>query len=304
MATSKLLASKLFSPQGLIAVITGGGTGIGRTFAKALAHNGAKTVYVIGRRLEPLKETASLAPGNVIVPIQGDVTSKESLQSIADRIKAEQGYIDVLIANAGVNGPHHSTLLAEAAKREGKEGGEKPSLASFQEAMWSPPIEDFTHALHVNCSSVFYSTLAFLPLLDAGNERRNAGDPKSQVIILSSGAAVNRGVGAGFAYSISKTAAQHLAMMLSTYFLPYHIRVNCIAPGVVATDLTAHRFKRKEGQLELFEEGGVSEKILPAGRTGAEEDLAGAVLYLTGPAGGYVNGAVVLVDGGKLSMGV
>ena len=70
--------------------------------ARALAANGATKVFIIGRRENSLKETAGSIPGSTIVPLVGDVTSKESLQKCFDQVKAQVDSIDVLVANSGV----------------------------------------------------------------------------------------------------------------------------------------------------------------------------------------------------------
>ncbi|THW03338.1 hypothetical protein D6D25_08441, partial [Aureobasidium pullulans] len=76
--------NNLFSVDGLVAVITGGATGIGLMMTKALASNGAKKIYIIGRRKDKLEEAASHNP-SVIIPVVGDVTSKDTLKEIAAR---------------------------------------------------------------------------------------------------------------------------------------------------------------------------------------------------------------------------
>ncbi|KAI7517877.1 hypothetical protein KC331_g21500, partial [Hortaea werneckii] len=93
-------ASKLFSVEGMVVVITGGGTGIGQMMTRAFATNGAAKVYIVGRRKEKLDETAALNP-DVIVPIVGDVTSKESLCQVADQVEKDAGYVNLLCVNSG-----------------------------------------------------------------------------------------------------------------------------------------------------------------------------------------------------------
>ncbi|KAL8795411.1 MAG: hypothetical protein Q9195_002152 [Heterodermia aff. obscurata] len=102
--SSTLQIADLFNVDGLVAVITGGGTGIGRMMATALAENGAHKVYIIGRREEKLKEVAAMFP-SIIVPVVGDITSQADLKGMASRIQNDVGYINVLIANAGMTGP-------------------------------------------------------------------------------------------------------------------------------------------------------------------------------------------------------
>lgn len=98
---SKLEASDLFSVKDMVFVVTGGGTGIGAMMARALDVNGAAKVYIIGRRMDKLKEVSSAAVNKSIVPIQGDVTSKDSLAAAASRIQEECGFVNAVIANSG-----------------------------------------------------------------------------------------------------------------------------------------------------------------------------------------------------------
>ncbi len=129
-------ATDLFNVKGLVAVITGGGSGLGLYAARALDANGAKAVYIVGRREETLKEAAQTAVNGTIKPIVGDVTDKESLTKVADQVRQEQGYINLLFANAGVSGPKHAAIL-----KQGREDGSKPSVADFQKAMFEPAFD-------------------------------------------------------------------------------------------------------------------------------------------------------------------
>lgn len=115
MASSvPLSVQSLFNVDGLVAVFTGGGSGLGSYAARALDANGARVVYIVGRREESLKEVAKSAVNGNIKPLVGDISSKESLAAIAETVRKEQGYINLLYANAGVTGPHFqsSTLTA------------------------------------------------------------------------------------------------------------------------------------------------------------------------------------------------
>lgn len=186
--------------------------------AKALALNGAHKVYIIGRRKEMLEATAKESPHGNIIPIVGDVTSKEDLKSIASTIEKEVGYINVLIANSGVAGPQSPSITPET------------SLKDFQAALWEQRFEDYTDTFAVNVSAVFFTVVAFLSLLDAGNAKGNV-EQKSQVIATSSIAGFNRNVPGGYAYGQSKAATTSLMKQLATQLVPYGIRSNVIAPG-------------------------------------------------------------------------
>jgi len=287
----------LFNVNGLVAVVTGGGSGLGLYAARALDNNGAKAVYIVGRREETLREAARSAINGTVKPIVGDVTNKESLLKVVDQIRKEQGYINLLFANAGVSGPKHTSDLPE-----------KPSVKQFQEAVFEPSLEDFTTPLHVNCTAVFYTAIAFLDLLDQGNKKRNVPQD-SQILVTSSVAGFSRYLASSFSYSTSKAAVNHLVKMLSTYFSQngYHIRANLVAPGLYPSEMTQDKVEKmqKFGGIsghEAFSGAHTMEPTeSPAERTGSEEDFAGLVLFLASRAGAYINGETMISDGGRLS---
>ncbi|KAF2119209.1 hypothetical protein BDV96DRAFT_610346 [Lophiotrema nucula] len=288
----------LFNVNGLVAVITGGGSGLGLYAARALDANGAKAVYIIGRRENTLKEAAKTAINGAIKPIVGDVSDKESIKKIAEQIRQEQGYINLLFNNAGVGGPKDRAALTE------KTTGEKPSVKELQEALWNPPAEDYTKAYHINVTGVYYTTVAFLDLLEAGNQKRNVPQD-SQVIVTSSVAGFSRYLAGSFAYSTSKAAVNHLVKMLSTAFAQngFHIRVNLIAPGLYPSEMTTGQTSKLDSlQGDAFAGAHkMAPDQSPAERTGSEEDFAGTILYLASQAGAYLNGETLLTDGGRLA---
>ena len=267
--------------------LVGGGTGIGLYIAKALEHNGAAAVYIVGRRKEVLESAAKQAKHGKIIPLPGDVTSKDSLHSIANQVRQQHGHINIIFANSGITGPNHTSMLPT---------DRQVSVKEFAELMWRPPMEDFTQALHVNVTAAFYTAIAFLELLDAGNQKCNVSQ-KSQIVMTSSIAGFNRKHTAGYAYAASKAGATHLVKQLATSFAPYMIRVNAIAPGLYLSEMTAHRFSK-----DASWEGAVPAEAVPLKRTGAEEDMAGTAIYLASRAGAYLDGNILVSDGGRLSI--
>lgn len=187
--------------------------------ARALALNGARKVYIIGRRKDILEAAAaSVSTGN-ITPLVGDVTSKDALSDIVKTITSEIGYINVLIANSGIAGPQASMPVTASS-----------SIADLQKAWGEYSFESYTQTFEVNTVAVWFSVIAFLGLLDEGNKKRNV-DQTSQVIATSSIAGFNRAVPGGFAYGQSKAATTHLMKQLATNLVPFDIRSNVIAPG-------------------------------------------------------------------------
>ena len=215
---SSLEAANLFNVKDLVAVITGGGTGIGLMMTKALALNGARKVYIIGRRKEVLEAAAKESPHGNIIPLVGDVTSKDALQSIVSHIENEVGYINVLIANSGIGGPRPTSITPET------------SLEDYQSALWNQSFDEYTETFAVNTSAVFFCIVAFLKLLGTGNKKGNV-EQKSQVIATSSIGGFSRRVRGGYAYGQSKAATTLLMKHMATNLVPYGIRANVIAPG-------------------------------------------------------------------------
>jgi NAD(P)-dependent dehydrogenase (short-subunit alcohol dehydrogenase family) len=198
--------------------------------ARALAFNGAHKVYILGRRLSVL-ETAALEHAS-LVPLQCDVTSKSDLQAVVDRIKAEVGYVNLVVANSGVIGP--AVRFSPAA-----------SLAETRATLFTNfDMEEMTAALHLNVTAAFFTMTAFLELLDAGNKnalKGGFGSPitegsdvpsiQSQVIFTTSVSAFSRHWSSSPPYLTSKVAVMQVTKHASTQLARFGIRVNAIAPG-------------------------------------------------------------------------
>lgn len=322
---SNLDASALFSVKSLVAVITGGGSGkqliskyarktsfhlhlefetriligklvgLGASMARALDANGASKVFIIGRREESLKKIAISCPKGSVIPIVGDVTSKESLKNCVEQVSKEVDHVDVLVANSGVSGP--------SAQPQPKTNNEPFSLAEIQEHLWNVPMEEFNRTSEVNVTGVFYTAVAFLPLLDAANKLRPAPStfPRAQIVATGSIGGFNRRPLAGYAYGASKAGVHHMVKQLATTLAPYNIRANCIAPGLYGSEMTDPLFDRM-GLKAPSDEGSITPDQVPATRAGGEEDISGVILFLSSKAGAYTNGSIVVTDGGRLSV--
>ncbi|KAK1496155.1 short-chain dehydrogenase/reductase [Colletotrichum costaricense] len=279
MPSPNLNAADLFGVKGLIAVVTGGGTGIGLMIAQGLEANGA-IVYIIGRRKEALEQAAKTAKNGNIRTIQGDITSKSDLERAVAEIKEAHGYVNVVIANSGIGGPALKGLPPN------------PTIAQYRDFIFGWEQKDFTETFAVNATGVFFTVAAFLELLDEGNKRSNFKQ-RSQVIATSSIGAYNRNP-MGFAYGASKAAVVHMFKQLSTTLVPFNIRANVIAPGFYPSEMTT-------ATVEAHKEGWPKTTI-PEERAGDVEDMAGAVLFLVSRAGAYTNGNVLVTDGGRLGI--
>lgn len=269
--------------------------------AKALDANNADKIFVLGRREDALRETAAQTINNSVIPIPCDVTSKESLEAAYEAVAAQTNHVDLLIVNSGILGP-----LMRPPQRNAD--GSPAPLSQFRDELFNIPIEEFNNVLNVNVTGAYYTFLAFLPLLDAANKRRPApqpnvlSSPTAQVIITSSIAGYNRKVPFSFAYNTSKAAATQLVKILSTNFADYNIRVNGIAPGLYYSEMSEAAFNEAGIEGQAVSEGSFPREMIPATRGGSEEDIAGLIVWLASNSGGYINGNIVITDGGRVSV--
>ncbi|KAH8652243.1 hypothetical protein BX600DRAFT_90031 [Xylariales sp. PMI_506] len=273
--------SNLFDVNGLVAVVTGGGTGIGLMIAQGLEANGA-IVYILGRRQESLEKAASTAKHGNIHPIQADVTKKDDLERAVSILRSKHGFVNVVIANSGIGGPSPAALPPS------------PSISDVRNQFWSVDADEFTRTYDVNATGVYYSVVAFLELLDEGNKRGNLKQ-RSQVIATASIGGFNRAPVGGYAYGSSKAATVHLMKQFATGLVPFNIRANVIAPGFYPSEMTADIIARQNPS-------GWPKSLIPEERPGDSEDIVGAVLFLVSKAGAYINGNVLLSDGGRLGV--
>lgn len=178
--------------------------------AKTLVQNGASKVYIAGRRKEVL-EAAAKKLGPNVVPVQCDVTSKDSLKEAVKFIEQDGGYLNLLICNSGIGGPQVSSLKPET------------SLKDWANQNLDTDFGSYVNTFAVNTVSVWYTSMAFLELLDSGNKKGNV-QQTSQVIVVSSIAALNKLAPGGWAYGQSKAAALHIAKQLSVVLPQWGIR--------------------------------------------------------------------------------
>ncbi|RFU26922.1 Nucleoside-triphosphate phosphatase, partial [Scytalidium lignicola] len=237
---SAMDTSTLFRVDGLVAVITGGGSGLGLIMARAFAGAGAKRVYILGRRAKKLESAASHHPN--IIPVICDVTSKAALQEAVDQVTKEIGYVNVAIANAGNWGPIPSY-------------NPNGTVQQLRESLFNGvSMEDFTKTFHDNMTSAFYTMLAFLELLDAGNKQALEG---------------------AFGYMAAKSATVQLAKQAATNLAPYQIRVNVLAPGFFPSEMANRVLVTRDPETET-----IHHPVFMTARRFGTEELAGSILYL------------------------
>ncbi|PKY02812.1 NAD(P)-binding protein [Aspergillus campestris IBT 28561] len=218
----------VFNVKGKVALVTGGGSGIGLMATQALAVNGAK-VYITGRTEEKLERVASLyskdIPGQII-PLAADITSKPSIEHLVQQISAKEPALHILINNAGISSATQNTELTSA---------EELSSELFNKTSF----EEWESLYRTNVSQLYFVTAAFLPLLQKGTEREHGWS--STVVNVSSISGIVKVAQHHFPYNASKGAAVHLTRMLAHEVASsgLKIRVNGIAPGVFPSEMTA-----------------------------------------------------------------
>jgi len=273
--------------------------------AQALAANGAKGmfdvtndmfqgrliqgVYIVGRRKEALdKAVASHDPagqgGKMIACKPCDVTKKSDLENLAKEISSKEKHINLLITAAGIAGPK-----AEPDEKEAE---------SLREKLWNnESFEEWNHTYNTDVTAVYFTVVAFLPLLQAGTESH--GHLSTSVIAISSMSGIMRHAQGHFSYNAAKGGTVHLTKLMSAEFQKVGIRVNSIAPGYFPSEMTAKESgpdMKSQLPVEYAQEKG----HVPMQRAGNDEEMAQAVLFLAKNL--YVNGEVLAVDGGVLNV--
>ncbi|CAF3657036.1 unnamed protein product [Fusarium graminearum] len=281
---SELNAGSLFNVDGVVAVVTGGATGIGLMFVKALLQNGASKVYIAGRRKQKLDQVAG-SLGDRVIGVQCDVTSKDDLKNAVSQIEKDVGYINLLVCNSGIGGPQVKPITPET------------TLEEWAQSNLDTDFDAYVNTFAINTASVWYTSMAFLGLLKKGNEKANV-EQTSQIIVTSSIAAFNKKAPGGWAYGQSKAGAVLAAKQLAVALPQWNIRANCICPGLFPSEMSEPIVKMYSD--ESGQPGAIPTSIAPIRRMGDEKDMSGTFLYLASRAGGYCNGAVIVVDGGRL----
>ncbi|KAI6044837.1 hypothetical protein EDC04DRAFT_2640021 [Pisolithus marmoratus] len=288
---------KLYDLNGFVALVTGGGTGIGLMIAQGLAANGAR-VYITGRRVEVLDRVVnewSQKKGDLMgsmIAVGMDVTNKQDIQNVVDKLTRDEGKLHVLVNNAGQPGPN-SPELNKPTPTSPKNADELGRYLFAQESF-----EEWSGLYAINAFSTYFVTVAFLGLLEKGSHDRTGFT--SNVINITSISGLIKLAQRHFAYNSAKAAASHITRMLATEFAlkDIPVRVNAIAPGVYESELTHDVI---DGQ-EATDAVGMPVMSVPAKRPGSATEMAGTAVYLASPAAGYMNGQEIVIDGGFVAV--
>ncbi|GAB7363531.1 hypothetical protein MBLNU230_g3799t1 [Neophaeotheca triangularis] len=276
--------SEVFNVKNKVALVTGGGSGIGLMAVQALAVNGAK-VYIAGRTEEKLERVAETygkdIPGQII-PITADITSKQDIAKLYETIASKEKCLCILINNAGIS--THSFNTDAKSAEELKKALFEDENATFQ---------DWDDIYRTNVTHCYFMTTAFLPLLQKATEHQH-GYSGTVVNITSISGQVKTSQHHP-QYNASKAAQIHLSRMLANEIQEsgLKIRVNNIAPGVFPSEMTAG--SSGANQKSAIPKDKYESKV-PAQRPGNDRDMAGAVLFAC--TNQYLNGQTITVDGG------
>ncbi|KAF8919334.1 hypothetical protein CPB85DRAFT_1278606 [Mucidula mucida] len=254
---------------GYVAVVTGGGTGIGRAIAEGLSSHGAK-VYIASRRADTLTMKEH---GGSLVPLVMDVTNEDSIKSAVKRVEADHGKLDIL-----VNRWVHPYLYRSMS------GGELMNVES---------VVGWEEVFKVNAIAPFFVVREFSKLLIAAAEQRNA--TASVINVSSSAANLNATVvGNSFAYGPSKAALEQLSRVMAAQFAKENkaIRVNVLAPILFASEIAPAELIEPYGSKPI---PGFTATI-PAKRIVTADEIAKAIVFLA--TAEYTNGVVLGIDGG------
>ncbi|MEW9855454.1 SDR family NAD(P)-dependent oxidoreductase [Novosphingobium sp. M1R2S20] len=254
-----------FDLAGRVALVTGGGTGIGKAIATLLAERGADLALAARRadRLETAAAEIGEATGRRVVTFAADVTDSEAVERMIAAVVDTFGRLDILINNAG-----------------------KSSYSGFSKmppAMWDKDVA-------LNLNAAFYCSHAAIPHLKASG--------RGAIVNISSQAGISGTAGCG-AYSAAKAGLQMFTRVAAMEWGGSNVRVNCVAPGMTATEL-AQAGWAKTG----FDAPGAAKTAFALKRPGTPEEVAQAVVFLACDAASYITGETLAVSGGPGQKGM
>lgn len=237
------------------ALVTGASRGIGRAIARTLAREGCAVGINYLREREKAQSLVQelRAEGCTAMAVQADVSDRAAVTAAIRAVEAEFGAVEILVNNAGI--------------------AQQDLFQNTDEALWK-------RLFAVNVDGIYHTVQAVLP----------------GMIARQSGAIVNissmwglRGASCEVAYSATKAAVIGLTRSLAMELAPSHIRVNCVAPGVIRTDMVE---TLGQDTIDALREE------TPLGRLGTPEDVAEAVAFLAGEKASFITGQILTADGG------
>ena len=257
--------------EGKVALISGGSRGIGAETVRLFAEAGARVAFSYRQAREQAEALAIECGGpHTCVALQQDLSTTADGHALVSAAVRAFGRLDVLVANHGI-WPSRDAAIAQ-----------------MTEAQWR-------RTLAVNLDSVFGLVQAAVAQIDRQNQHRPQGGVTGHIVLISSTAG-QRGEAYHVDYAVTKGGLISLTKSLSSELAPRGIRVNCVAPGWVATEMSA-------AALNDAELGPKIAAGIPVGRVASPREIAGPILFLCTPLAGFISGEVLNVNGGAVLVG-
>jgi NAD(P)-dependent dehydrogenase (short-subunit alcohol dehydrogenase family) len=255
----------LFNIKGHVAFVTGAASGLGLAYAEVMAENGAKTVLADVDAAGLEKATARLhAAGCEVEAVVVDIADTDALRQAIDGTVERHGQIDAVFANAGISsGPGYGL----------SPDGEIDSL----------DLDLFERTIEINLIATFH-TVRFAAL---HMKRQKSGS----IVVTASVAGMRSEPLCGYGYTAAKAGIINVVRHAAAELAPLNVRVNAIAPGSFLTNIAGGRLKTNHEHARKFA------AMSPMNRTAMPDEIKGLALLLASPAGSFISGAVIPIDG-------
>ena len=252
-----------------VALITGGSRGIGAATVRLFHQAGARIVFSYLQASAQAEALAAECGGpDRCIAVQQDLRTPSDGHALASKAVSSFGRLDILVANHGI-WPAQDAPIAEMA-----------------ESQWR-------NTLQVNLDSVFGLVQAAVAQMD--RQTTDAYGVTGHIVLVCSTAG-QRGEANHADYAVTKGAIISLTKSLSSELAPRGIRVNCVAPGWVSTEMSAAALNNKTSGISIL-------SAIPVGRPATPQEIAGPILFLCTPHAGFISGEIMNVNGGAVLVG-
>jgi NAD(P)-dependent dehydrogenase (short-subunit alcohol dehydrogenase family) len=256
----------LFDIKGQVAFVTGAASGLGRAYAEVMAQNGAKTVLadMDAAGLEKVVATLKSAGCDVEQTVL-DIGDTDALRAAIDATAARHGRLDIMFANAGGSAGPGFELVPTGSI-------DLTDLAAFD------------RSIQINLRATFLT----IRMAAAHMKRQKSGS----IIATTSIAGTRSEPLVGYGYVAAKAAINNVVRHAAVDLAPHNVRVNAIAPGPFLTNIAGGRLHREPEAVKKFT------AMIPMGRIAQPDEIKGLALLLASPAGSFITGMVIPIDGG------